>query len=534
MPSLTRCDSQPLLGVQPPRVSNVPLSSNGSGKNPSASQPSSASTNHGAKKTSVMEESGLDSLPELSVLSISSSSTVSSALSDFSLQMRDGAHHTDTAVELKRVVLVGTIDEEHESANDLKSELEADILDGPDTIDTSQYKTMFAAFNAQVDALENSSEVMGCGYEYPREWLNQFQSSLSIAIDAWNAYQQEPTVIGCAPEKPSIGIFGYGSLMTPNGRAENLSGPMTQSLAHTDSSTVYGDGDDAHRTYLTRHVWMAGFTRGVALLGSDGVDAPFRVGVAGVQAQRVPADQPYDPSREINGVYLSNLSDDQLKQIHNREFAYFVLPGPPIAVGDPNGYRARFNLLCWPKGRDLIDRGYVDADGQQNDFSKQIFHEKLASVHLAPQDNLMDVPDDATVSFVKRYHEAPEQGQDYFDDYVRAHSDDDSERSLDTARSQYQKIEQLAQRVDCFYRLNQDCSVEPHRNYLLGSCLRYGAVGVDAVEQFLTTTRVKNQRGESQLALYAVRDMLGLESNASDRRLVIDIVNALKTMDNSS
>lgn len=370
-------------------------------------------------------------------------------------------------------------------------------------IDAGNYTKLFRDFAFQVAALNKNQELVSSGHMYPRPWLEAFRKNFVVATEAWNVYAQAPKLQSKKPSKPQFGVFGYGSLMKPAELADDVNGEISEHYAITDCSAEYLQDNQRLRFYLKRHLGYAGITRGINHLSSKGVNAAFEVGVAAVQAFSKSSEYAYDPALELNGVFLTNYSEEHFKKILQREFAYFLLPGPPVKSADAAGGHTCFSLLCWPRGRSLIDSGYRISRRQLDMSSRHVFKKKLEKLSLAPSDNLLGLRPEDVVALLD---ETPVLSGEEMEKRLRALMDlGENDCQI---KEQVTILEKLQQRVATFYSLTRERPVYPDPSYVLKECLQYGERGPKVVERFLNTTWVVSPTGNDESARKYVRSQV--------------------------
>lgn len=181
------------------------------------------------------------------------------------------------------------------------------------------YERMIKQMREQAGKVNNSREVQENGFAYPTEWIDAFEAKLKEVLDRG--------------EKPDIGIVGYGSLQSDKDRSRTLKDTRKPGLVRVNG--------------LRRGLYFSARLRPKDRWEKRGLDMYEEQAVMAIK---------YNPEDYINGVRIPLPgSKAEIAKLEQREKAYFLLPSPPAQATAGDSTFA-LNLVCWPMGRDLMDK----------------------------------------------------------------------------------------------------------------------------------------------------------------------------------
>ncbi len=195
--------------------------------------------------------------------------------------------------------------------------------------DASFFRELLAHMKEMVEKINNDPEIKENGFTYPVEWLESFEEEFNKIISSGKT--------------PDVGIVGYGSLRSSQSLA------MTTSQVSTGMVKIQG---------VRRGLYLPGFGRIQKYWKAMGLDPESSSGVMAVK---------HDPEAVCGGVRMPfPRSREELEQLLKREDWYEFLPGPPAEF--ENGEVAKLNLICWPIGRNLMNkvRGGIMEESYKN------------------------------------------------------------------------------------------------------------------------------------------------------------------------
>ena len=366
-------------------------------------------------------------------------------------------------------------------------------------IDKSKWEALFDSLRIQATILNEDPAVVENGYQYPMQWLDDAEAAAYAQIDEWNKWVAEPTVD--IPDKPSIHVFGYGSLNSLTSASRDL-GDLERVPVILDCSKVHEGGTDTPcRFELVRELNYPGVRPLLWHITNLGVDIDTSHGVATVSAKEVNTGTPYTRDEQVNGALYRI---DSLDKLTEKEFSYFLLPGPPAVGFNDDTQRFEVVLLCWPRGRSLIEKELSLPDGTSDDFAKETWQRELDVLELHKDDNLFNITHDELVTFYELWREQRDTALSYAERIIREKEEDPEQEKLD---EQLRILTRLAEKLDTAYSLDRTLLERPDPDYVIGACLGRGNLDPAFLRHYLETTFYYNSNGERENLLSFIPEL---------------------------
>lgn len=300
-------------------------------------------------------------------------------------------------------------------------------------LDLEFHKNLLTHMKKMVSEINSDPEIKRNGFQYPEEWIDAYAKNLD---------QISPST------PPDIGIIGYGSLQSP----ESFARDKTPEIVRMEG--------------VKRGLYISVFDRNKKYWDAAGMDAENGSAVMAVK---------HDPEAHCNGLRLPFPSTrEKWKELTHRERCYEMLPGPPVIL--KNGQTSSLNLICWPMGRNLI-----------NKIRPEIIPE-LWDKDETPPVRIRFLNEDQKIIFMGL--KTKQEQRSYLEmlpktgDIKNDHNEDELEKGV---------VNSYNTRIKNLYSLDKDIAILPHIAYV-HTCLNMG--NSDEEEEFLDTSFCYSPDGE--------------------------------------